>query len=61
MTSFLIPEPDLQIEFHRRLEAIRDSWLIDALLSTVSRLDISQLDRELAEFVPPPAMREVAG
>ena len=61
MTSFLIPEPDLQIEFHRRLEAIRAGWLIDALLSTVSRLDISQIDRELAEFVSPPAMQDVAG
>jgi len=61
MTSFLVPEPDLQIEFHRRLEVIRGSWLIDALLSTVSRLEISQIDRELAEFVPPTAMQEVAG
>ncbi len=61
MTPFLVPEPDLQIEFYRRLEAIRESWLIDVLLSTVSRLDISQVDRELAEFVSPPAMQEVAG
>jgi hypothetical protein len=61
MTSFLVPEPDLQIEFHRRLEAIRESWLIDALLSTVSRLEISQIDRELADLVSPPAMQEVAG
>ena len=61
MTSFRVPEPDLQIEFHRKVEAIRETWLIDALLSTVSRLEIPQIDRELAEFVSPPSMREVAG
>jgi hypothetical protein len=40
---------------------IRDSLLFDALLSTVSRLDISLGDHELAEFVSPPALQEVAG
>ena len=61
MSSLVVPEPDLQIEFYRRLEAIRKSLLIDALLSTVSRLEISQIDRELAELVAPPALRAVAG
>lgn len=61
MTSFLVPEPDLQIEFHRRLEAIRQTSLIDALLATISRMEIPQVDRELAEFVPPLALQGVAG
>ena len=35
--------------------------LLDALLSTVSTLEISQIDHELADLVPPCALREVAG
>jgi len=61
MSSFLTPEPDLQIEFFHRFEAIRTSLLLDALLSTVSTLEISQIDHELADLVPPCALREVAG
>lgn len=60
MTSFLVPEPDLQIEFRRRLEAMRDSLLMDALFSTVAGLDVSQIDRELAEYVPASALQMVA-
>ena len=61
MSPFCVPEPDLQIEFHRRLGVLRESVLMDALLSTVSRLEISRIDRELAEFAAPAALQEVAG
>jgi hypothetical protein len=61
MSQSEVPVPDLQVEFYRRLQTIRGQLLIDALLSTVSILDIPRVDRELAEFVAPGTLSRVAG
>jgi hypothetical protein len=61
MKELKIPEPDLQVTFYRRLEEIRHTHLIGALQSTVSHLDISKIDRQLADFVSARALQRVAG
>lgn len=49
--SISLPPPDLQIEFASALEKIRALHLQDALLETMSSLDIRKVDEELAEHV----------
>ena len=61
MTPLKIPEPDLQIAFYKRLQDIRGTYLLDALLATVAQIDITQIDRELADMVYPSALSKVAG
>jgi hypothetical protein len=55
-----VPSPDLQVAFFRRLQEVRDRFLLDALLATVARLDVQQLDNELAATVPKEPLRTVA-
>jgi hypothetical protein len=38
MKKFRVPEPDLQITFFHRLQEIRNTYLLNALLSTVASL-----------------------
>ncbi|MCB1494559.1 MAG: XcyI family restriction endonuclease [Bauldia sp.] len=47
-----VPDPELQIDFAGALADIRTRYLQDALLSTVRQLDITELDKALAEYVP---------
>ena len=61
MTIFKIPEPDLQISFYHRLQEIRHTHLMDALLSTVAHLQITEIDHQLAHFVSPTGLQRVAG
>lgn len=49
---FTIPEPELQVEFARVLADMRDTLLQDALGATIIKLDISIIDKQLAELVP---------
>ena len=46
------PPPRLQIGFAFALERFRSVYLQDALLKTTRGMDISKLDRQLAEYVP---------
>ncbi len=55
-----ILKPGLQAAFYFRLREIREKHLGDALASTVQRLDIAEIDRELSRFVSANAMRRVA-
>jgi len=55
-----VPSPDLQIAFFKRLQEVMDRFLLEALLVTVGRLDIQQLDSELAATAPERALRTVA-
>jgi hypothetical protein len=55
-----LPEPVLQVDFSVCLAAARKAYLIDALSETVGKLDIAELDRELARFVPPEFTRSLA-
>lgn len=61
MKKLKVPEPDLQITFHQRLEEARRLYLLDALLATVAKLDIGEIDRELGKLVSPPGLRRLAG
>lgn len=61
MNTFKIPEPDLQIEFYHRLEHIRKTYLLEALLSAVSGLEIPRVDEELRELVSNLSLQKMAG
>jgi hypothetical protein len=61
MKKLKVPEPDLQITFYQRLEETRRLYLLDALLDTVARLDIGEIDGELGKLVSPAALRRLAG
>jgi hypothetical protein len=61
VSTFKIPQPDLQIEFYHRLEKIRGTHLLDALLSVVSTLEIPQIDHQLRELVSSSSLQKVAG
>ncbi len=61
MSKLKIPKPDLQITFYHRLQKIRHTYLLDALRSTVVRLDITEIDRQLALFAPKSGIQLMAG
>lgn len=61
MSPFEVPEPHLQLTFYHRLIEIRETYLLDALLSLVAELEIAQFDRELSQFVSNAALQRVAG
>lgn len=46
------PAPTLQIDFATKLKDIRSRYLQDALLETMGKLKITEIDKKLAEFVP---------
>lgn len=50
--TFNIPEPGLQVDFATKLRQLRDVLLQDALLKTMAKLSIPDVDRELAAVVP---------
>lgn len=56
-----VPSPDGQIDFAAALEGIRRVYLQDALSETVRGLSIPDIDKELAEFVPPHSLATLAG
>ncbi len=61
MSEFRVPEPDLQITFYHRLQDVRRTYLLEALLSTVANLEIVRIDRELVELVSVAGLQKVAG
>jgi hypothetical protein len=52
MSDIHIPIPELQISFAKILQKIRETYLQEALSKTIDAIDLSKLDKELAEFVP---------
>lgn len=54
------PPPNMQITFARKLKELRGLCLQEALLGTVCGLDIIELDRQLAEYVPSVDMAKLA-
>jgi len=46
------PPPKLQIGFASTLKRFRGIYLQNALLETVCDMDIAELDKQLAEYVP---------
>jgi len=61
VSKLKVPEPDQQVTFYYRLQEIRHTYLLDALLSTAARLKITKIDRQLAEFVSNAGLQRVAG
>lgn len=57
---FETPQPDLQITFFNRLETLRTTILLNALLRFVAQADIGEIDRQLSQFVPLSALQEIA-
>lgn len=52
MTAMSFPPPEMQIEFAFALRQFRSLYLQAALLQTVRSMDISELDKQLAQYVP---------
>jgi len=59
--QFQVPLPDLQLSFYKRLQEVRYTLLLDALLEIVAHSDIQSIDRQLAELVPRESLQKVAG
>ncbi len=59
-TTIKIPQPTLQIGFAFTLERLRAVYLQNALLETVREMSIVELDRQLAEYVPPADLATLA-
>lgn len=57
---FKIPDPELQIDFSVALSQIRNQYLQDALSTTIKTLDITELDKGLATFVPKVSLATLA-
>lgn len=52
--------PQLQVDFHYRLETLRDVYLRNVLRQTVAALEVAVLDDQLAQYVSPNALQKVA-
>jgi hypothetical protein len=57
---FKIPDPELQIDFSVALAGIRTQYLQEALSATVKTLDITEVDKSLAVFVPKDCLATLA-
>lgn len=55
-----IPIPQLQIDFAFALEQIRGQYLQQALSETVAKLSVTDIDAQLAHFVPPGSLTQLA-
>ena len=58
--EFKLSAPTLQVGFAQRLVVLRLTHLQPALLSTVKRLEIVELDRQLASLAPTAALQKLA-
>lgn len=47
----MLPLPDLQINFAQRLDQVRRVYLREGHSETISNLDITEIDRQLAQYV----------
>lgn len=57
---FNIPPPEQQIDFSFALAQIRTLYLQEALSQTIAELNISDIDKELAEYVPQTSLSALA-
>lgn len=57
---FKIPDPELQIDFSGVLAELRGEFLQDALAATVKKMDITEIDKALAQYVPKPSLTTLA-
>ncbi|MGH9429157.1 MAG: XcyI family restriction endonuclease [Terriglobia bacterium] len=61
MKPFHVPLPNLQIAFYGRLQEIRKTYLLEALLRTVADSEIHEIDSNLNRLVAAKSLRKVAG
>lgn len=59
--TFKFPSPDPQVNFALKLVDARTEILQDALKSTVAQLDVTELDKQLAQFAPKAGLSNLAG
>ena len=59
--KLIVPTPEVQIEFSASLREVRQVMLQGALSATMRVLNISEIDRELAEFVSGHSLAMLAG
>lgn len=59
--TFSIPAPELQVNFAASLAEIRQLYLQDGLSEAVQRLEIPEIDKELAKHVPARSLAVLAG
>ena len=57
---FKIPSPALQLDFTVALTKIRGLYLHDALATVVRKLDVTEIDRELATLAPKHSLASLA-
>ncbi|NJL28658.1 MAG: XcyI family restriction endonuclease [Thermoanaerobaculia bacterium] len=60
MSNIQIPAPSLQLDFYRKLEDLRQTLLLDALLATVKHADIARIDHELGKLPAAKSLNLVA-
>jgi len=61
MSPFEVPLPDLRISFYKRLQEVRQTLLLEALLRVVSSSDIQEIDIQLNHLVAKKPLQKVAG
>lgn len=61
MPEIVLPPPVAALGLSKALREARGTYLSDALLAVVSALPLTQVDKELAEFVPAHRLQELAG
>jgi len=52
MAAITLNKPDLQVDFAAALVQLRDTYLQEALFSTVKKLTVRSLDKELSRLAP---------
>lgn len=60
MSKYIVPEPELQVNFFHRLQGIRNIYLLDSLLETIGRLQIAEVDQDLAKYVSNDSLQKMA-
>ena len=58
--SFPTLKPDVQIDFYRRLQGLKNSYLAEALAAAVSETELELLDSELRQHAPSESLRKIA-
>jgi len=60
MAIITIPAPELQINFSKIIQKIRETYLQEALSKTMERINLLKLDKELNEYVPENYLKSLA-
>ena len=53
-------KPDVQIDFYRRLQGLKNSYLSEALSLAVSETEIATIDSQLLQYAPSKSLQKIA-